>query len=221
MIFSPKTLEILKNFSTINQSIQFKPGNVLRTMSPIKTVLAEAQIDETIPATFAIYDLNKLLSKLAVYGTPFIEVTQDRILLKSEDGRRQDFIKFCDPSVIITPPEKQLKIGTPDVSFDLALTDLIWQRKSGSISGAPHLVFDFSDDGIWMISTEVGDNSFDITKTQISNEDPGVKFRSIIKVENFKVIDDDYTVQINKNGFAKLTGKTKGVSYFISIESEK
>ena len=40
------TLSILKNFSSINQSILFKEGNKLRTISVMKNILAEATVTE-------------------------------------------------------------------------------------------------------------------------------------------------------------------------------
>ena len=57
MNLSEKTFNLLKNFSSINQSILFKQGNTLRTMSVMKNILAEADIEEDIPQDFAIYDL--------------------------------------------------------------------------------------------------------------------------------------------------------------------
>ena len=44
---SKKTLEILKNFASINSNILVNPGNVITTISPVKNVLSEATIDET------------------------------------------------------------------------------------------------------------------------------------------------------------------------------
>ena len=46
MKLSESTLSLLKNFSTINQSILFKQGNKLRTVSVMKNILAEATIAE-------------------------------------------------------------------------------------------------------------------------------------------------------------------------------
>jgi hypothetical protein len=36
MKLSEGTVAILKNFSTVNQSLQFKAGNTLKTISPLK-----------------------------------------------------------------------------------------------------------------------------------------------------------------------------------------
>ncbi len=57
MKLSEKTLTLLKNFSNINQSILFKQGSSLRTISVMKNILAEATIDEDLPTDFGIYDL--------------------------------------------------------------------------------------------------------------------------------------------------------------------
>ena len=67
MKLSEKTLALLKNFSTINQSILFKKGNTLRTMSVMKNILAEADIEEEIPQDFAIYDLVQFLNGIDLY----------------------------------------------------------------------------------------------------------------------------------------------------------
>jgi hypothetical protein len=58
---SKRTLDILKNFSTINSGILVNEGNVLTTLSSTKNILAEAHVDETFPRQFAIWDLNKFL----------------------------------------------------------------------------------------------------------------------------------------------------------------
>ena len=46
MKLSDKTISVLKNFSSINQSILFKEGSKLRTISVMKNILAEATINE-------------------------------------------------------------------------------------------------------------------------------------------------------------------------------
>ena len=49
MKLSEKTLTLFKNLSNINQSILFKQGSSLRTISVMKNILAEATIDEDLP----------------------------------------------------------------------------------------------------------------------------------------------------------------------------
>ena len=70
MKLSDKTLTLLKNFSSINQSILFKKGSSLRTISVMKNILAEAVIDEDLPTDFGIYDLNQFLNGLSLHHQP-------------------------------------------------------------------------------------------------------------------------------------------------------
>ena len=77
MKLSDKTLSVLKNFSSINQSILFKSGNKLRTISVMKNILAEATITEEFPKDFGIYDLNQFLNGLGLHQNPELVFKND------------------------------------------------------------------------------------------------------------------------------------------------
>ena len=77
MKLSEKTVNLLKNFASINQSILFKRGDSLRTMSVMKNILAEADISEEIPQDFAIYDLVQFLNGVSLYGDPQLDFGND------------------------------------------------------------------------------------------------------------------------------------------------
>jgi len=78
MKLSEDTINVLKNFSAINQSLQVKPGNTLKTISPLKTVFVEATVTETFPREVAVYDLNKLLAKVSLYKEAELEFGDDK-----------------------------------------------------------------------------------------------------------------------------------------------
>ncbi len=220
MKLSPETVEVLKNFSVINQSILVKPGNVLNTISPIRTVLAKAEVDEKFTTEFAIYDLNKFLAKLSLYKECDLQFDSDKVNFCSLDGKRKDYIKFCSPGVIVTPPDKVLSIGTPDYSFELSKSDIDWQKKSAGISGSPYFVFKSDGKKISFVSTDVDDNSSDYSSTEIADGD-GSKFEVVVKVDYFKILDGSYNVEISKKGLSKFTHTERKVEYFIAVESAK
>lgn len=217
MKLSAETVEILKNFSTINQSILVKKGETLSTISALKTVLATAKIKEAFPTEFAIYDLNKFLAKLSLYKDCRLKFDSDRVNFVSENGKRTDYIKFCSPKVIVVPPDKKLSVNNPDYTFDLNQEDLEWQRKSAGISGSPNFVFRGDGERVYFVSTDVKDDSSDVSKTEIGKTDSS--FEIVMKVENFKMIDGNYKVELSKLGLAKFTNKDKDVIYYIAIES--
>ena len=65
MKISNKTLDILKNFSEINQSVLIKKGKNLKTVSALKNILAHAEVEEDFPQDFAIYQLNEFIGVLS------------------------------------------------------------------------------------------------------------------------------------------------------------
>ena len=105
MKLSEGTVAILKNFSTVNQSLQFKAGNTLKTISPLKTIFVEATVDENFPKEFALYDLNKLLAKVSLYKEAHLGFDDDKINISTENKKKSDYIKYCSPKIIIVPPE--------------------------------------------------------------------------------------------------------------------
>jgi hypothetical protein len=218
MKLSQETLEVLKNFSSINQSLLIKSGNTLSTISNLRTILSIANVQETFPTTFAIYDLNKFLAKHSLYKDCDLEFEDDRVIFQSSNKRRHDYIKYCSPKVIVSPPDKKLSVDDPDFSFELTHEDLEWQRRSAGISGSPNFVFRANGEDIKLVSTDIKDDSSDISETVISNVQ-GVNFNVVMKAEYFKILDGDYLVDISRRGLAKFTNLNRKIEYFIAIES--
>ena len=107
MKLSDKTLSVLKNFSSINQSILFKQGNKLRTISVMKNILAEATITEEFPKEFGIYDLNQFLNGLGLHQNPELDFGNSGYTVIREGKMRSKYF-FADPGVIISPPDKDI-----------------------------------------------------------------------------------------------------------------
>lgn len=218
MKLSENTVQILKNFSGINQSLQFKQGNTLRTISGLKTIFVEATVNESFPKEFALYDLNKLLAKVSLYKDAELGFDDDKLTINTENKKKSDYIKYCSPKVIVTPPEKSITFGDPDCSFSLSQEDLDWMRKSAGISGSPNFVFESDGSVINFIATDIKDDSADQSKIEIGTSD-GKKFRVVMKVENFKLLDGAYDVSIAKKGMARFKHKTVDIVYYIAIEA--
>jgi hypothetical protein len=138
MKLSDKTLSVLKNFSTINQSILFKQGSKLRTISVMKNILAEATVTEEIPKDFGIYDLNQFLNGLSLHQSPELDfVNEGHVVIK--EGRMRSKYFFADPNVIITPPDKAIDLPSEDVSFELSTDQLDKLLKAAAIYQLPDL----------------------------------------------------------------------------------
>ena len=138
MKLSDKTLSLLKNFSTINQSILFKAGTKLRTISVMKNILAEVHIEEEIPKDFGIYDLNQFLNGLSLHQKPELDFTNDGYVVIKEGKSRSKYF-FADATVIVTPPDKSLQLPSEDISFVLETEQLDKLLKASYVYQLPDL----------------------------------------------------------------------------------
>ena len=218
MKLSDDTINVLKNFSSINQSLQFKSGNTLRTISPLKTIFVEATVNEKFQKEFALYDLNKLLAKVSLYKEAHLSFDDDKVNISTENKKKSDFIKYCSPKIIIVPPEKAITLGDPDCTFSISQEDLEWMKRSAGISGSPNFVFESDGETIHFIATDVKDDSSDVSKIEIGTGD-GTKFRVVMKVENFKLMEGSYDVSIAKKGLSCFKHKSTPITYYIAIEA--
>ena len=93
MKLSEHTTSVLKNFATINQNLVIKEGSELLTMSAMKNIVAKADVEETFPKEFAIYDLNEFLAALSIFAVPILEF-EDQYLIIKEEGQPDKKLKY-------------------------------------------------------------------------------------------------------------------------------
>tara|TARA_Y100001970_G_C14042000_1_gene754259 strand:- start:370 stop:1035 length:666 start_codon:yes stop_codon:yes gene_type:complete len=217
MKLSDSTLSLLKNFSTINQSILFKQGSKLRTISVMKNILAEATIDEEFPKDFGIYDLNQYLNGLALHNSPELDFINDGYVVIKE-GRSRSKYFFADPSVIITPPEKSIDLPSEDVTFDLSTDQLDKLLKAAAIYQLPDLAV-VGKDGVVkvVVRDKKNDTSNDFAIT-VGETDATFSFN--FKVENIKILPGTYSVVVSQKLLSRFTNKNQDLVYYIALEPD-
>ena len=217
MKLSDSTLSLLKNFSTINQSILFKQGTRLRTISVMKNILAEATITEEFPRDFGIYDLNQYLNGLGLYNNPELDFEADNYVVIKE-GRSRSKYFFADPSVIITPPEKSIDLPSEDVTFDLSTDQLDKLLKAAAIYQLPDLAV-LGGDGVVkvVVRDKKNDTSNDFAIT-VGETDATFSFN--FKVENIKILPGTYSVVVSQKLLSRFTNKNQDLIYYIALEPD-
>ena len=217
MKLSDNTLNLLKNFASINNSILVKKGNRLRTISVANNVLAEANIEEDFPRDFAIYDLIQFLNGLNLYQDPVFDFTEESYVTIREDKRRVKYF-FADPNVIISPPEKEIKLPSQDVCFQMDSVTLEKLLKASAIYQLPDLSA-VGDAGV--IRLVVRDK-----KNDTSNEysiivgETDSKFTFNFRVENIKIIPGAYDVVVSKKLLSNFKNSKYNLSYWIALEPD-
>ena len=217
MKLSESTLSLLKNFSTINQSILFKQGNRLRTISVMKNILAEATIGEDLPKDFGIYDLNQFLNGLALHNNPELNFEDDNYVIIKE-GRSRSKYFFADPNVIITPPEKSIDLPSEDVTFELSTEQLDKLLKAAAIYQSPDLSV-IGENGVVKILIRDKKNETSNTFAVTVGETDSI-FSFNFKVENMKILPGSYDVVVSQKLLSRFTNKNHDLTYFIALEPD-
>ena len=217
MKLSEKTLTLLKNFSNINQSILFKQGSSLRTISVMKNILAEATIDEDLPADFGIYDLGQFLNGLALHQRPELDFQNDGFVYIKE-GRMRSKYFFADPKVIVTPPEKEITLPSEDVRFTLSTDQLDKLLKAAGIYQLPDLAV-VGKNGVVkiLVRDKKNDTSNDFAIT-VGETDESFEFN--FKVENIKILPGTYDVVVSKKLLSRFTCQNYNLKYYIALEPD-
>tara|TARA_R100001082_G_scaffold94820_1_gene61870 strand:+ start:32 stop:697 length:666 start_codon:yes stop_codon:yes gene_type:complete len=217
MKLSDKTINLLKNFSNINQSILFKEGSKLRTISVMKNILAEAEVNESFPKDFGIYDLNQFLNGMGLHQNPDLDFeNQGHVVIK--EGRMRSKYFFADPSVIVTPPDKNLDLPSEDVSFELNTQQLDRLLKAAGIYQLPDLSVIGENGVVKIVARDKKNdtsNDFAITVGETSDE-----FIFNFKVENIKIIPGTYDVVVSKKLLSRFRCKDYELTYFIALEPD-
>jgi hypothetical protein len=217
MKLSENTLTVLKNFAGINNSILVKQGNRLRTISVAKNILAEADITEEFPREFAIYDLNQFLNGLSLHQDPDLDFAEESHITIREGKRRVKYF-YADPNVIISPPEKEIKLPSKDVCFQLETGSLEKLLKAAAVYQLPDLS---AVGGAGVIRLVVRDK-----KNDTSNEysivvgETDKEFTFNFKVENIKIIPGAYDVVVSEKLLSQFTNTKFGVTYYIALEPD-
>ena len=217
MKLSNETLTVLKNFAGINQSILVRRGNKLRTMSVMKTVLAEATVNEEFEKEFAIYDLNQFLNGISLHEDPELDFQEDKYVVIREGKRRVKYF-FADPQVIVSPPEKEISLPSQDVCFQLEHSQYDKIKKAAAV----YQLEDLSAIGeAGVIRLVVRDK-----RNATSNEcsiivgETDKEFIFNFKVENLKIIPASYDVVLSSKLLSKFTNERYNLNYYIPMEPD-
>jgi hypothetical protein len=213
---STQTLEILKNFASINSNLIVKSGEALSTISEAKNIMASAEITELFETTFGIYDLNEFINMFSLMQDPELDFTPDSVIFKS--GRSKASYRFADQSILTTPKSK-INMPTADVSVTIG-SDLLGQiRKAAGILG--HTIVSIGGEN-GVITLSVVDpknstaNSFSVILDDNNASQATFDFQFLIA--NIKVIPGDYSVNISSKWISHWLNNAIPVNYYIALE---
>ena len=217
MKLSDKTISLLKNFSSINQSILFKEGNKLRTISVMKNILAEATVSEDFTKDFGVYDLNQFLNGLSLYQNPELDFKNDGYVVMKEGKSRSKYF-FADPNVIVSPPDKDISLPSEDVCFEVSTDQLDKLLKASSIYQSPDLSAIGENGVIKLVVRDKKNDTSNDYSVIVGETDKEFCFN--FKVENIKILPGTYEVVVSQKLLSRFTAKNSDLTYYIAMEPD-
>ena len=217
MKLSNHTTSVLKNFATINQNLVIKQGNTIATMSAMKNIVAKATVEEKFEKEFAIYDLNEFLSALSLFSNPNLDFNDDYVVM-TEDGSNGKSLKYwySDPSVV-TSPTKEVTMPSSEIEFNLSSDTLSEVTKAAAVIGVPDMVL---ESGELRVTDKKNDTANSYSTQVVQSNDEAEKYKFWFKVENLKLLQGSYDVQVSAKKISYFKNSNFDIEYFIALEPE-
>lgn len=214
---SPKTIEVLKNFLTINKSIVLQPGNVISTLSVNKNIMSRCVVEETFPQQAAIYDLSVFIGALNLCSNPVLDFSNDTCLVISDKATKsKSKLYYSDPDLITAAPDKELELPPADVEFVLSTEDLKRLQQAASTYGVQDLCLYGVDGKMNICVTDKKNDTSNVYSIELGDTEND--FCYCFKMENLRLIAETYNVSIHAGKAALFETRDGDLKYWIALE---
>lgn len=218
MELSENTLQILRNFSGINQNLLIKSGSNIKTISEARNVVATADVTENFEKDFGIYDLSEFIGVMGLVDTPSLKFEDDFVTVSDSSGRSK--VKyFYAAEETLTSPAKDVNMPDGDVKFTLDNDTLNKLKKAASTLGHNEVSIK-ANNGVLSLSIvenqNATSNAFSIDIDGEFKQD--AVFNFIISISNLKILPGDYDVEISSKLITQFKHKEIPLKYWIALE---
>ena len=218
MKISDNTIGILRNFSDINANILFKPGKTLSTMSTMKNIMAQADVEEEFESEFGVYDLPEFLRAIDSFQTPVLKFNGTANLkIQDEKSTLSARYAFADKSTL-RYPSKQISMPDKTVTFSLKNSDYESVKKLYTNLSLPDIAFKGENGKIKLVALDKKNSNSNESSVVVGETD--LEFTAYVKAENMKIIPGDYDVALSKAKIAHFKNKKVHVQYWIALEAD-
>lgn len=214
MKLEQETLDILDNFVSINKSMQFKPGDVMTTCTPSRSILARAKISQKFDRKFAIYDLKKFLSVVSTLKDPELEFGDNQITFRKDKAKVM--YTYADPESLVAPRADSIKLPSADVQF--TLTDAVLKAAMSSVAvlNLPEIAITGDGSKLYLRAIDSEKPTADAYSVEIGETEK--TFNIIIKVEYLKLIPGDYEVTVSVQNIMMAHFASEKIEYWVAVQ---
>ena len=216
---SSRTLDVLKNFSTINSNILVKPGNVITTISPIKNVMAEATVEEDFDTKFGIWDLNKFLGTISLFDKPEFEFYDNHVTIREENNKSEVKYYYSEPKLLTTVNKK---INMPEAVVTCTLKQSVFNDilRAASVLQVSDIAIRSNGSDIEIVALDKSDSTTNHYSVPLGDNPDGADFTFYFKAENLKMLPGDYDVNISDKVVSQFNKVNDDLTYWVALESD-
>jgi hypothetical protein len=223
MKVSNDTLNVLKNFSTIQSNILIQEGDTLKTISGLSNVMAVCKVADTFDKEVAIYDLNQFLGVVSLFNDPDFDFQDTSVVLK--EGNVDTEYRYAEKSTI-THPERDLKLPEVKLEFILKEADLEALLKASSILGVTDFLLKGEGDSAKLIVCDLknpGSNSYSVSVDVVDHGTTG-EYTVCLDTDNLKFLSGDYKVNVTPQvcEFTHIDRAKNGLdlTYYVAVTTK-
>ena len=233
-VLNDATVEILKNFASINNQVVFKQGNLQRACNDTRNFIADVELPDALPQECALYELNRLLGIIDTCKTdklPTINFGSSALVVKHDHGSVT--IPYAHADVVAAPPAVQFHLKKPIASFDLPQE--LWTRikRTAAVlqTTSLHIIVNADGELVLKLVNEkdkggdaMGSASYNMPNTSVYE---ATENTWAVKFDALELLPGNYTVEVGEIGnntnsttlfgmFFRLNDPNKKVTYLTS-----
>lgn len=218
MQLSTRTIDILRNFSSINANLVVDSGNVIKTMSAARNLVSCAEIDETFPQSFGIYDLAEFLSVISLVNNPQITFSDSYCTVSDASGLSSIKYFYSDREML-SYPKKDIVMPDCEVKFLLNVGVLQQIKRAAAALGHKELSVTPSGGSVQISVIDPKDSTSNSFSVVVDGQYPqDLDFNLIFTVDNFKLLAEDYEVKVSSKMISNFKSLDSNIEYFIALE---
>lgn len=218
MKLSKSTIDVLKNFSTINSGIQFVEGNEIRVAAIDKSVMGIATVEDEFPVEFALYDLKQFLNALSLFDEPELDFKDDYLIISQ--GRKKVKYYYTDSQNIVAAPYDLSFEADDDSSLFVSATELATLHKASSIMQLSDFSIVKTGDSIKMIVEDTAQDSNNEFTIDVEFEVDIEDFDLQLKMSTLNFVNLDYEISFAEgNQFLIFSNEEKQITYYVAVQN--
>ena len=219
MKLTRQSIDILKNFSSINSNLHIIEGANQVTLSPMKNIMVEATFEEEFPKEFAIWDLSKFLGTISLFDAPILDFKDKSVVISS--GSTKVVYHYAEPKLVSgCRPPKEFVMPDTVITFDISHREFVELQKASAILRLPDLCITNSDDGIEIVAVDKNDVTSNHYSINVGENKSGASFKMYLKSEYLKLLPGDYTVDISEKSVSRFQNNTVDLTYYIALDTD-